>query len=73
MLTSPDGNVTDSRPVTNLSTSQEEADTIIILHSLYADTEAEKEDLDIIVRSSDMDVFILLLSYCHKFKQLSLF
>ena len=54
--------------MTNLSTSQEEADTIIILHSLYADTEAEKEDLDIIVRSPDTDVFILLLSYCHKFK-----
>ena len=40
ILTSLDGNVTESRPVTNLSTSQEEADTIIILHTLHADTEA---------------------------------
>lgn len=36
LLTSEDGEVTDSQPVQNLSSTQEEADTKIILHCLYA-------------------------------------
>ena len=62
ILTSLDGISTDSRIINNFSTSQEEAVTIIILH---ADTE---EDWDIIVRSPDTDVFVLLLSFCNQFK-----
>ena len=67
-LTSVDGKVTDSRQVTNLSSSQEEADTLIILHGLYASKKAENEELGIIVRSPDTDVFIFLVALCHKFK-----
>ena len=67
-LTSVDGKATDSRQVSNLSSSQEEADTLIILHVLYASKEAENGDLDIIVRSPDTDVFILLVAFCRKFK-----
>ena len=67
ILTSPDGQVTESQPVINLSTTQEEEDTLIILHSIYADTEAGQEDVDIIVRSPDTDVLILLLSFCQRF------
>ena len=67
-LTSVDGKVNDLRSVTNLSSSQEEADTLIILHGIYATNEAENEDLDIIVRSPDTDVFLLLIAFCHKFK-----
>ena len=63
-----DGKVNDLRSVTNLSSSQEEADTLIILHGIYATNEAENEDLDIIVRSPDTDVFLLLIAFCHKFK-----
>ena len=57
VLTSLDGESTDSRPVDCLYSSQEEADTLIILHSLNADAE-ENENMDIIVR----------ISVCQKFK-----
>ena len=67
-LTSVDGKVTDSRPMINLSSSQEEADTFIILHSIFASKEAKNEELDIIVRSPYTDVFLLLIAFCHKFK-----
>ena len=67
VLTSLDGESTDSRPVDCLYSSQEEADTLIILHSLNADAE-ENENMDIIVRSPDTDVFLLLISVCQKFK-----
>jgi len=39
LLSSEDGLVTDSQPVHNLSTSQEEADMKIILHSLFASSD----------------------------------
>ena len=67
-LRSVDGKVTDSRLMINLSSSQEEADTLIILHGIFASKEAENEELDIIVRSPDTDVFLLLIAFCHKFK-----
>ena len=67
-LTSVDGKVTDSRAMTNLSSSQEEADTLIILHGIYASKEAENEELDIIVRSPDTDIFLLPIAFFHKFK-----
>ena len=67
ILTSLDVISTESRIINKLSTSQEEADTIMILHSLYADTE-EEDDIDIIVRSADTDVFVLLSSFCYQCK-----
>ena len=54
--------------MTNLSSSQEKAETLIILYSIFASKEAENEELDIIVRSSDTDVFLLLIAFCDKFK-----
>ena len=68
LLTSEDGNITDSRPVPNLSSCQEEADTLIILHGIQASIEAEHENVSIIVQSPDTDVFLLLLAFCNKFK-----
>ena len=52
----------------NLSSGQEKADTLIILHGIFASKEAENEELNIIVRSPDTDVFLLLIAFCHKFK-----
>ena len=65
-LSSVDGKVTDSRPMINMSFSQEEADTLIILHGVFA-SKAENE-LDIIVRSPDTGLFLLLIAFCQKFK-----
>ena len=67
LLTSMDGLSTDYMPIDCLSNRQEEADTLMILHGLNADAE-ENEDMDIIVRSPDTDVFLLLISFCNKFK-----
>ena len=67
LLSNSDGQSTDSMPVNCLFNRQEEADTLLILHSLNADSE-ENEDMDIIVRSPDSDVFFLLVSYSKQFK-----
>jgi len=46
-----------------LTSNHEEADTRIVLHCLHAaDTMAS--DVDLVVRSPDTDVFILLVHYC---------
>ena len=46
-----------------LTSNHEEADTRIVLHCLLAaDTMAS--DVDLVVRSPDTDVFILLVHYC---------
>ena len=58
LLTSLDGYSTDSMPIDSLSNKHEEADTMIILHSMNADAE-ENEDMVIIVRSPDTDGFSL--------------
>ena len=42
-ISSCDGITTDSRPIHELISNQEEADTLIILHSLYADTNADTD------------------------------
>jgi len=61
-LESHDGLKIDCRHVPNLFSSQEEADTRIILHCLYASQSAEA-DTNIIVRTPDTDVLVILLSY----------
>ena len=53
--------------MTNLSSSQEEADTLLIVQGLHASKEGENEDLNIIVRSPDTDVFLLLVAFSPKF------
>ena len=61
MLTSEHGEFTISAPVEELFSSQEEADTRIILHCLHASRQPDTSR--IIVRSIDTDVFLLLLSF----------
>ena len=60
-LSSSDGATTDCRPVQEVFSSQDEADTRIILHSIYASRQANCDAL--YVRSPDTDVFLLLLSF----------
>jgi hypothetical protein len=49
-------------PIESLHSSQEEADTRIILHCMYTAQSMAPNDT-IVVRSPDTDVFIILLSY----------
>ena len=60
-LTSTDGKSTQADPVPELESTQEEADTRIILHCFHQDSSAGPER--IIIRSIDTDVFILLLHF----------
>jgi hypothetical protein len=62
-LQSLDGLTTVSSPVLQLFSSQEEADTRIVLHCQYASSLASAETC-IIVRSPDTDVLVILLYYC---------
>lgn len=64
-LTSTDGLTTECVKVEELCSSQEEADTRIILHCFHASTNSSSGN--IIVRSPDTDVFILLLYYAVEF------
>ena len=64
-LSSEDGVKTVATHVELLYSEQEEADTRIILHCLFA---ASSEPVNIIVRSPDTDVLILLLYYCATIK-----
>jgi len=61
-LHSADGCSTVVSVVDQLCSSQEEADTRIILHCLFA-AESMSGDGSIVVRSPDTDVFVLLLAY----------
>ena len=61
-LHSDDGCSTTVTVVDRLCSSQEEADTRIILHCPFA-AESMSADGSIVVRSPDTDVFILLLAY----------
>ena len=64
LLTSEDGISTDARPIFQLFSSQEETDTIFILHLKYVnETGAER----VVVRSTDTDVFLLLLHFSPEF------
>ena len=60
LLTSEHGEL-NSIPDEGLFSSQEEADTRIILHCLYASR--QPNTCRIIVRSTDTDVLLLLLSF----------
>ena len=62
LLTSADGKTVECQPINELFSSQEEADTRIILHAIYHSESALTEE-SIIVRSSDTDVLLLLLYF----------
>ena len=71
-LSSPDGTRVVSESVPELESSQEEADSRIILHCCHqAATESSANG--IIVRSPDTDVFLLLLYHSHNVGQILLF
>ena len=71
-MTSINGLNTLSTDIPNLGSTQEEGDTKIVLHCLNI-AENVSEDTSIIVRSSDTDVFILLLHYTQELQQDVLF
>ena len=69
--TSEDGRSVISRPIHNLFSSQEEADTRIILHCSYI---SNQEDIKrIIIKSPDTDVFLLLLLFADKINKIMIF
>ncbi|GFR68590.1 hypothetical protein ElyMa_002025600 [Elysia marginata] len=69
VLSTADGETTDARLLQNLSSSHEEAGTLLILHSIYVDQAINSKltDTDIIIRSPDTDVFLLLIAFCQKY------
>lgn len=71
-ITSSDGLITEAKIVQDLKSTQEEADTRIILHLLHMahNTVADKT---IVVRSPDTDVFTLLLKFAQQVDQRLLF
>jgi hypothetical protein len=71
-LTSPDGQETSAVEIQELQSSQEEADTRMILHCLHV-AEDSPRDSKIIVRSPDTDVFVLLLNFAQRIEQTVLF
>ena len=62
VIESLDGNVTLASPVQELFSSQEEADTRIVLHCLLAGRSVAS-NTNIVVRSPDTDVLVILLHY----------
>lgn len=71
-LTSHDGEIVDVFPDNALFSSQEEADTRIILHCMHIrDTEPDKTT--ILVRSPDTDVMVLLMKYSRQISRPVLF
>ena len=62
LLTSSGGKHTDATEVVELQSSQEEADTRIVLHCKHMAAELSP-DSTIVVRSPDTYVFILLLKF----------
>ena len=71
-LTSIDGKAVEVRSVDALATSQEEADTRIILHCLHI-CETVPTITQIVVRSPDTDVLVLLLKYAQQIGPVVLF
>ena len=71
-LSSSDGRHTVSTPVPDLYSSQEEADTRMLLHCQYASHRTSTET-NIIVRSPDTDVLVILISYAKCMSQQILF
>lgn len=62
-ISSNDGESVSMVMERELFSSQEEADTRMVLHLLHADRE-NAESKTLIIRSPDTDVFILLLTFC---------
>jgi hypothetical protein len=58
--------------IDDLSSSQEEADSRMILHVLFTGLESQRES-SIVVRSPDTDVMVLLIYYSSKISQTLLF
>lgn len=71
-LSSSDGRTTTAEDIEALRSSQEEADTRIVLHCLHIASHSTHETT-IIVRSPDTDVFILLLTFTQELQQNILF
>lgn len=71
-LTSQDGISVEVFPEETLFSSQEEADTRIILHCIHI-RDNEPESLTIIVRSPDTDVLVLLTKYTSDISRTILF
>ena len=71
MITSEDGRSAISRPIQDLFSSQEGADTRIILHYSYISN--QKEIKRVILKSPDTDVFFFLLSFADKINKILLF
>lgn len=67
LITSEDGVTTDTRSVPELQSSQEEADTRMMLHAKFVNDRSKPEKL--IIRSTDTDVFLLLLHFANVFEQ----
>ena len=59
--------LTETPLLQNLSSSHEEADTLLILHSVYVDQTTNSPDTDIIIRSPDTDVLLLPIAFCQKY------
>ena len=70
-LTSYDGIDVILSTVDKLSSSHEEADSMIILHDIHAS--AKSTTKEIIIRSPDTDVFLLLLHHSDLITQSHLF
>ena len=71
-LTSTGSESVDVTSAGDLSLSQEETDTRMILHCMHIGEKSTAE-INNIVRSPDTDVLVLLLKYARKFKQVILF
>ena len=71
-ITSSDGKTTESEDVEELHSTQEEADTRMILHCLHVASHSSSEST-IVIRSPDTDVFLLLLKFAQDIQQRVLF
>lgn len=67
VLSSSDGQTTDTLPVPDLTSSHEEGDTLLILHGIYSDHNRVTPNSDIIIRSPDTDFFLLMVSFWEHF------
>ena len=70
-LRSQDGMETITDELEELKSTQEEADTRIVLHCLHSAEESRAND--IIIRSPDTDVFVLVLHFTQNIEQRVLF
>jgi len=64
-LYSENGNSVNASAVDDLQSSQEKADTRIVLHCMYAANNSSSDEA-LVVRSPDTDVFVILIHYCSR-------